>query len=75
MTRMAGGLEKVTHEKRLDEPALFSLNERAESRCEQNLQHAPAKVGEQSTFLLSWWIGQETVNVNYNKEQSKRFEE
>jgi len=54
MTRMAGGLEKVTHEKRLDEPALFSLNERAESRCEQNLQHAPAKVGEQSTFLLSW---------------------
>lgn len=71
---MIGDLEKTTHEKRLDKPDFFSLNKRAERRCEQNLHRLLQKWVNTVCFLLSWWIGQETVSINY-KGQSKRFEE
>lgn len=49
-TRRIGGLEKITYEKRLDEPALFSLNKRAKRRCKQ--KQASAKVSEYSLFFV-----------------------
>lgn len=55
-----------THEKRLHEPALQSLNKRAGKKSKENLQQAATKMGEYSLFV---------VMVNWTKNSMHKLPE